>query len=543
MSLGKKLFLIVFANILISVLIAAVAFWNIEILGEEIGVATMTSKALRNHMQGDMMHDALRGDVLRALYASNSKESTVGTKEEVEADLKEHITTFRENIAANQALELSPKVRAELADSLPALDAYIKAASSIVDAAFLDYSTGLAELPNFLKAFSELEEKLELLGNDIEKEVEASESQDLAHINFAKVLFGVLLGVAFLLGSVLVVVLDRSVTKVLGKLIVSLREASGQLNASADQVAASAQSLAQGASEQAASLEETAATVEEISSVAKQNAANAEHANGLSMEVNKSSETGVSSMREMSTAIESIKGSADETANIIKTIDEIAFQTNLLALNAAVEAARAGDAGKGFAVVAEEVRNLAQRSAAAAKDTTEKIRRSKELAENGVGVSKKAEKSLVEIRESSLKALDIVKEITAASKEQSTGLGQLNLAMSELDKVTQSNAAGAEESAAAGTELNIQACELEKVINSLSELVYGVRTKTTSMKFESKDPIPAKLTQSAKNSNAAKSTSKNWPTKAPLKPEGDGKVINLKPSQIIPLDDQDFQGF
>ncbi len=178
-------------------------------------------------------------------------------------------------------------------------------------------------------------------------------------------------------------------------------------------------------------------------------------------------------MSRMSEAIGEIKRSSDETAKIVKTIDEIAFQTNLLALNAAVEAARAGDAGKGFAVVAEEVRNLAMRSAEAAKDTSALIEGSQKNADNGVTVTEEAAKSLREITDNIQKVAQLVGEVTAASNEQSEGIDQINTAVAQLDKVTQSSAANAEESASASEEMSGQAQELKAAVGTLVALVGG----------------------------------------------------------------------
>ncbi|MCC6933434.1 MAG: hypothetical protein IT292_09295 [Deltaproteobacteria bacterium] len=191
-----------------------------------------------------------------------------------------------------------------------------------------------------------------------------------------------------ILGSVIVIVIAIAVAFYIVKGIVTvLSRVSEDMEAGAQQVGSAA--------EQASSIEEISASVEEIGSMSKQNADNAKEAARITGNVNNLCEGGSKSMSEMEKAMDAIKKAAEETGVIIKTIDEIAFQTNLLALNAAVEAARAGDAGKGFAVVAEEVRNLAHRSASAAKDTAEKIKRSSELADNGVVVSKEVSKALL----------------------------------------------------------------------------------------------------------------------------------------------------
>ena len=252
----------------------------------------------------------------------------------------------------------------------------------------------------------------------------------------------------------------------------SLDSAIGEVSSSSTQVAATtnqisegAQTLANGASSQAASIEEISASLEEMGAMVKQNADNATHATSLAKESLGSSEKGTSAMERMGEAIQKIKDSSDQTAKIVKTIDEIAFQTNLLALNAAVEAARAGDAGKGFAVVAEEVRSLAQRSAEAAKNTASLIEDAVRNAEGGVQISNEVREALSEIVDGSSKVSDLINEIAAASQEQSEGISQINDAVASMDKVTQENAANSEESSASAVDLNDQ-------VGTLNEIIY-----------------------------------------------------------------------
>ena len=233
-------------------------------------------------------------------------------------------------------------------------------------------------------------------------------------------------------------------------------------------------------------------------------------------------------MTRMSAAIDDIKQSSDQTAKIIKTIDEIAFQTNLLALNAAVEAARAGEAGKGFAVVAEEVRNLAQRSAEAARTTADMIEGSVKNADNGVGISKEVAETLGEIAEGNRKVNDLVGEISAASNEQSQGIEQISTAVTQMDQITQSNAANAEESASASEELSAQAEELTNMVRDLQAVVgstsdngngqaTGTTTERKHLNLDVKHLVKPKET--AKRSAPAKS----------------GKRKDADPEELIPL--------
>jgi methyl-accepting chemotaxis protein len=238
-----------------------------------------------------------------------------------------------------------------------------------------------------------------------------------------------------------------------------------QVTSAAGQINSGSQSLSQGASEQASSLQQVSSSLQEMTSMTRQNSANAKEARSLSEAARNSSDRGMDSMRRLSQSIDKIKASSDATAKIVKTIDEIAFQTNLLALNAAVEAARAGDAGKGFAVVAEEVRNLAMRSAAAAKNTANLIEESVKNAEGGVALNAEVLRNLDEINGQIKKVSEVMAEIAAASEQQSQGIDQVNTAVEQMNQVTQQVAANAEESASAAEELSGQASELQSMVN------------------------------------------------------------------------------
>jgi methyl-accepting chemotaxis protein len=321
-------------------------------------------------------------------------------------------------------------------------------------------------------------------------------------------LIGLSAGVA--IGVLLAIFITRGITKPVNRIIDTLSSGAEQTASAANQVSSSSQSLAQGASEQAAALEETTSALEEMSSMTKKNAETAQQAASLSSEAQKSAAKGNDAMNKMSTAINDIQKSASETAKIIKVIDEIAFQTNLLALNAAVEAARAGEAGKGFAVVAEEVRNLAMRSAEAAKNTSAMIEESVTNAKNGVSIAVEVGKNLEEITTTATKVNALVGEIAAASKEQAQGIDQVNTAVSQMDKVTQSNAASAEESASAAEELSSQSVQLTEMVGELVALVgSATKTQTSYVKTPGGSPklpgSPALRRTSSKSPNVKKS--------------------------------------
>ncbi|MEP9410685.1 MAG: CHASE3 domain-containing protein [Candidatus Brocadia sp.] len=262
--------------------------------------------------------------------------------------------------------------------------------------------------------------------------------------------------------------LATKITSLFKKLLSELTDGAAQVASASEQISASSQSLSQSTSEQAASIEETSSTMEEISSMTKQNADNASEASRLAKACSTSVEHGNNTVIETDAAMKAITESSAKIADIIKIIEGIAFQTNLLALNAAVEAARAGDHGRGFAVVAEEVRNLAQRSSAAAKDITALITDSVKKSEAGMGLVKKTRDVFSDVVTQVKKVTDLVNEIATASEEQTNGIDQISKAIQQMDQVVQQNAANAEETAAASEELSSQAQALNALVDKIA---------------------------------------------------------------------------
>ncbi len=256
-------------------------------------------------------------------------------------------------------------------------------------------------------------------------------------------------------------------------LIADLSESAEQVASASGQIAAASQSLAEAASEQAAGVEETSASVEEIAAMTMQNSDNAQQAKLLSDETWKSITKAGVSMGGVLASMQEISKASEETAKIVKTIDEIAFQTNLLALNAAVEAARAGEAGAGFAVVADEVRNLAIRAAQAAGSTSTMIEGTVSKVKDGHELVRQTGEDFQAVGSGSKKVVELVGEIAAASEEQSQGIKQINTAIQEMDKSTQLNAASAEESASASEELSAQAMQMKMYVGQLEILISG----------------------------------------------------------------------
>lgn len=248
-------------------------------------------------------------------------------------------------------------------------------------------------------------------------------------------------------------------------IVTEVRSGTATIATASNEIASGNLDLSSRTEQQASSLEETASSMEELTSTVKQNAANAEQANSLSLSASEVAMKGGKVVSQVVDTMNGINESARKIADIIGVIDGIAFQTNILALNAAVEAARAGEQGRGFAVVATEVRNLAQRSAAAAKEIKTLIDDSVSRVEVGSKLVMQAGETMTEVVSSVKRVTNIVAEITAASHEQSSGIEQINEAIVQMDEVTQQNAALVEQAAAAAASLKEQAAKLERTVD------------------------------------------------------------------------------
>ncbi|MEE4357238.1 MAG: methyl-accepting chemotaxis protein [Desulfococcaceae bacterium] len=284
------------------------------------------------------------------------------------------------------------------------------------------------------------------------------------------IIFTGLLVMALIFATLVVHIVSDSVIRPIKDIISKVSGNSAELLKTARHVADSSNRLADGSMSQAASIEESATALEEVNAMTRSTAGNIRQTSEVARNVLQSVETARERMDRMSDAMSSIKESSDQTVTIVKTIDEIAFQTNLLSLNAAIEAARAGESGSGFAVVAEEVRSLALRSAAAAKETTQLIEQSQKNSGRGVEAAGEVKEILLAVVEGVGKVSELAAEIAAASGEQSEGVNQVSIGVSQIGSVTELNTSVAEEVAAAGRELSSRADELNRLLGKLADI-------------------------------------------------------------------------
>ena len=391
--------------------------------------------------------------------------------DEIEAGIKNYETLAQQ--ATQEITRQAPVTQPKLAALGAGGQVVLKEVLTGNNAGALDLYVGKYN-PLFDDTVRALHEHSDAIAASATQKIAANNASTVRILQWsAGLLVGVLLALAFA-GWRFQLAISRPLTNLSAR----LADAADALSGLSAAVTRSSQTVAEGASSQAASLEETSASLEEISSMIRRNAEGSGRAKTIANQTRIAADTGAADMESMATAMEAIKTASGNIGKIIKTIDEIAFQTNILALNAAVEAARAGEAGAGFAVVAEEVRNLAQRSAQAARETADKIQDSIAKSGHGAQISGKVATSLQEIVTKARVVDELVAEIATASTEQSQGLTQVLNAVTQMDGVTQTNAASAEESAAATLDMNKEVEVLRSAIDELRGLLGLAATVT-----------------------------------------------------------------
>ena len=483
LTLGKRIAL-GFAVLLALILLLGLTSWY-QSSQSSAGVDSLT----KDNLPGVELTSELIADTLR--YRTINLRHIISTNKVEMADLDKQadaqaqkllagLVAYRKTIVMAEEKQLSEKIE-------PLLNEY-RAAAKEMRKLSMDLKTDEAIALNqgaVSKAYTAYEEAVLACKEWNVKAADATSQSLNAMLQSSKRLTVIVLAVSLVFGIGCAFLIIRSIGRVLRGISTTLSAGADQTASAATQVSSASQSLAEGASEQAASLEETSSSLEEMASMTQRNAETASKVKELGSQARQAGDQGVRDMAAMTTAMDAIKTSSADIAKIIKTIDEIAFQTNLLALNAAVEAARAGEAGMGFAVVADEVRSLAQRCAHAAKETAAKIEDAVQKSAAGAEISAKVAKSLEEIVGKARQVDELASEVAASSKEQSVGIAQVNTAVTQMDKVTQSNAANAEESASASEELNAQAESLKEAVAQLLKLVDGGKAQQIQHHFRS----------------------------------------------------------
>jgi len=490
-------------GVVMAALVGGVGLFNTIRMSDAFEDSINTNLALSKSQEADMMHDAVRGDVLLTLLSAQ-KGDAAGMAEAVK-DLKEHSDNFAQNMAAMQALPISAEVKAISLKTAPLVKAYIDSAVEVQNLAKKDLASAETAMPKFQQSFKDLEVAMEQQGEAISKDVEAYTAQTAALATRSRWLVGVGLLVAATLLVMAALWLARQISSPMARAAaIADRMAQGDLTSSiaphgtdetvqmlsamarmqnnfggivrtvkanADNLATSSSEIAQGnldlsarTESQASSLEQTAASMEELGAQVNHNADNARQANQLAQSASSVAVQGGEVVTQVVDTMKGINESSRKIADIISVIDGIAFQTNILALNAAVEAARAGEQGRGFAVVASEVRSLAGRSAEAAREIKALIDASVARVEHGSALVDKAGTTMGEVVHSIRRVTDIVAEISSASSEQAAGVAQVGEAVTQMDQVTQQNAALVEQMAASASSLKAQANDMVEAV-------------------------------------------------------------------------------
>ena len=485
--------------------VGGVGLQNTASMSTAFDNSVSAGRALQSSQMADMMHDAVRGDVLQAMLSAQAKDAD-GVRD-AQKDLAEHVATFNQSMGEVEGAPISEDTRAQVRQVAPALKAYAAAAAQVIQLAGSDVAAAQAAMAGFQKAFKDLEVIMEKQSEAIEKDVSAFGEHANASYQNAKLYVtailvlaaAALVAAAVWLGNYLAHPMSHAVqvaerlaqgdltTTVhasgtdetvqmlhametmqasLGNIVRSVQSNAEHVATASAEIAHGNHDLSRRTESQASALEETAASMEELGSTVKQNADNAQHANELARRASSVAQQGGEVVSEVVNTMRGINEASRKIADIIGVIDGIAFQTNILALNAAVEAARAGEQGRGFAVVASEVRSLAGRSAEAAREIKALIGTSVERVEQGTAQVDKAGSTMTDLVSAIQQVTDIVSAISTASHEQATGVSQVGEAVSQMDHATQQNAALVEEIAAAASNLESQSAALVHAVSA-----------------------------------------------------------------------------
>jgi hypothetical protein len=389
------------------------------------------------------------------------------------------------------------------------------------------------------KGFSKLKISLKLMISVLVVEALSLASGVTVGRNMATHSEWVILGivVTIVLSQYIAYLVAKNIDKTVSTIIEDLSSAAGNLSSISRDLTLNGHKLAEGTTQQAASMQETSSTLEESASMLHQTTQNTREADSLARQAKEVAHQGDSDMKIMLESMEELKKSSSEISKIIKVIDEIAFQTNILSLNAAVEAARAGDAGKGFAVVAEEVRNLAQRSAQAAKDTAVIIEGNINLSVKCLKITEQVSGSLVAIKDETNKVSELLEEISTASQEQEIGIVQINKAISHMEVVIHTNASAAQDGACSADQVAIFSEQMKEIVGSLVGLLKGADAIHSNMQMIKKSTAPSvSMSYSKAPEIESRHESERRSTRSHQKSALVGANV-VNPDDVIPLGD------
>jgi len=505
LTIKQRLLLINLTTLLFVALIGLVGYYAVHVLDTSMDAISTNSAAMKDQLQADQTHDALRADVLAARLAAEKNDPA--EVKEVRQDTAEHIALFRKLIKEMDGADTGDDVRRAIDQVRPDVDRYLKSAEEMVALSLSNPAAAQAKFPAFMETFRVLEKSMAALSDLIEKDSDATQQVGDAAVQRSRlhiIGFGLLaVAVSLVAGQMIsrsilrpldeavnfaarvaqgdlssqLVLADADVSetgqlkRALREMNLSLHQIVGEVRSGTDAIALASGEIAVGnmdlsarTESQASSLEETASSMEEMTSAVRQNASNAGEANQLASSAADVATRGGAVMAQVVATMGGITTSSQKIVDIIAVIEGIAFQTNILALNAAVEAARAGEQGRGFAVVASEVRSLAHRSDTAAKEVRQLIETSAVQVGQGSALVAQAGGTMEEIVGSIQRVTAIVAEIAAASREQELGIEQVNQAIGAIDSATQQNAALVEQAAAAAGALQEQSARLAEAV-------------------------------------------------------------------------------
>ena len=512
LTIQQKLLGFSLIGLVLMVLIGTTGYSAVYKLSSDTAKIVTIGTAMRAQMEADMMHDALRADVLSAMLASLQQDAA--DEKNIKASLTEHIDHFRDSFKTLDELPLDAEIVNASAHVRPALNAYLASATEVIGLAFTNRDAAQAKLASFQNAFESLEKSMGELSDLIEAQTKAAQAASDQTATIARTVmvvtalisgalfFGmghvVSRGVVLPIGRAVKVAqavaggdltshIDTSGTDETAQLLTALKAMNNSLILTVGTVRQSSENIATGSSQiatgnadlshrtetQASNLQQTAASMEELSSTVRHNADTARQASQLASSASDVAAKGGSVVAQVVNTMAAITQTSRKISDIIGVIDGIAFPTNILALNAAVEAARAGEQGRGFAVVASEVRSLAQRSAGAAREIKVLINDSVEKVQTGSRLVDDAGQTMDDIVSQVRRVTDLIGEISSATHEQTSGIELVSGAVAQLDQVTQQNAALVEESAAAAESLKHQAAELVKAVSVFRLVHHG----------------------------------------------------------------------